>query len=47
VTEWADYLQLDWNVLGAHMRNKVVVDGRSSLDRTAMEGAGFRFLTVP
>ena len=47
VTEWADYLQLDWNVLGGQMRNRVVVDGRSALDRTAMEGAGFRFLTVP
>ncbi len=47
VTEWADYLRLDWPALGSRMRNRVVIDGRSSLDRTAMEGAGFRFLTVP
>jgi UDPglucose 6-dehydrogenase len=47
VTEWAEYLALDWTQLAGRMRTRVVVDGRSSLDRTAMEGAGFRFLTVP
>ena len=47
VTEWAEYLNLDWLALGARMRNKVVIDGRSSLDRATMENAGFRFLTVP
>lgn len=47
VTEWAHYLSLDWSALASRMRNRVVVDGRSSLDRAAMERAGFRFLTVP
>lgn len=47
VTEWNDYIRLDWATLGARMRSRVVVDGRSSLERAAMEGAGFRFLTVP
>ncbi|HNY41527.1 MAG TPA: nucleotide sugar dehydrogenase, partial [Bryobacteraceae bacterium] len=47
VTEWAEYLQLDWAKQAPRMRNRVVVDGRSSLDRAAMEDAGFRFLTVP
>jgi UDPglucose 6-dehydrogenase len=47
VTEWSEYLKLDWVGLGARMRNRVVVDGRSSLDRAGMERVGFRFLTVP
>jgi len=47
VTEWAEYLRLDWPSLAMRMRNRVVVDGRSSLDRPVMESAGFRFLTVP
>jgi UDPglucose 6-dehydrogenase len=47
VTEWAEYLKLDWAELGGKMRTKVVIDGRSSIDRSVMERAGFRFLTVP
>jgi UDPglucose 6-dehydrogenase len=47
VTEWTEYLDLDWEELQKKMRSPVLIDGRSFLDRRAMEEAGYRFLTLP
>lgn len=47
VTDWQEYLELDWDALREVMRTPVVVDGRSFLDRDGMAGAGFRMLSVP
>jgi UDPglucose 6-dehydrogenase len=47
VTEWQQYLELDWPGLRAKMRHAVVVDGRSFLDRAELAQAGFTVLTVP
>ncbi len=47
VTDWQEYLELDWAGLRAGMRNAVVVDGRSFLDREDLAHEGYRVLTVP
>jgi UDPglucose 6-dehydrogenase len=47
VTEWKQYLALDWAGLRYHMRVPVLIDGRNVLDRSAMEAAGYRYLRIP
>ena len=47
VTEWKQYLALDWAALRPNMRVPVIVDGRNVLDRTALEAAGYRYLRIP
>jgi UDPglucose 6-dehydrogenase len=46
VTEWADYLQLDWDSLGQRMRTKLVLDGRYALDRDRLGKLGFRYIAM-
>jgi UDPglucose 6-dehydrogenase len=41
VTEWPELRELDWAQAGAHMRNKLLVDGRNMLDPAAMRALGF------
>jgi UDPglucose 6-dehydrogenase len=47
VTEWKQYLALDWAGLRLRMRVPVLIDGRNVLDRSAMEAAGYRYLRIP
>jgi UDPglucose 6-dehydrogenase len=47
VTEWKQYLALDWAGLRSHMRAPVLIDGRNVLDRNSMEAAGYRYLRIP
>ena len=47
VTEWQEYLELDWAALSGKMRTPLIIDGRSFLDRKAMETAGFRYVSLP
>jgi UDPglucose 6-dehydrogenase len=47
ITEWREYLALDWAALRARMQGAVVVDGRNALDRTALEAAGYTYLRIP
>lgn len=47
VTDWQQYLELDWAALLPRMRHPVVVDGRSFLDRDELTRAGYRVLLVP
>jgi len=44
VTEWAEYIQLDWDNLGRRMRQKLVLDGRYALDRDRLVKLGFRYI---
>ncbi|MBI3681894.1 MAG: UDP-glucose/GDP-mannose dehydrogenase family protein [Acidobacteria bacterium] len=46
VTEWPQYLELDWESLRGSMRGAVVLDGRGVLDRKRMEKSGYRFLSM-
>ena len=44
ITEWAEYVQLDWDGLGERMRQKLVLDGRYALDREKLARLGFRYI---
>jgi len=47
VTEWKQYLALDWAGLRSRMRAPVLVDGRNVFNRAEMEAAGYRYLRIP
>jgi UDPglucose 6-dehydrogenase len=40
VTEWPQFLGLDWKAVAAAMSGSVVIDGRNALDGAAITGAG-------
>jgi UDPglucose 6-dehydrogenase len=46
VTEWQQYLELDWEALAGRMRSRIVLDGRNALDRTRLMRFGFRYLGI-
>jgi UDPglucose 6-dehydrogenase len=43
VTEWPEFLELDWKAAGATMRRRVIVDGRNVLSAERLTAAGFAF----
>ena len=43
VTEWDEFVGLDWKAVAAAMRGTVLVDGRNALDRAAVEAAGLTY----
>src|ERR687889_140790 len=40
VTEWAQFVELDWEAVAARMAGTLVLDGRNALDREAITAAG-------
>lgn len=46
VTEWQEFLKLDYSKMATVMTNPVIIDGRNFLDRKAIEAAGFRYLGI-
>ncbi len=40
VTEWREFLELDWGAVAQRMSGKLVVDGRNALDPAAIRAAG-------
>jgi UDPglucose 6-dehydrogenase len=46
VTEWPEYLQLDWDRARQVMRRPVLVDGRNCLDPVAIARLGFRYHAI-
>ena len=46
VTEWQQYLQLDWADLATRMRTPLVLDGRHFLNREELRQAGLQYLFV-
>ena len=40
VTEWSEFLEIDWATAGKAMRGNVVVDGRNHLDGEELRGLG-------
>jgi len=40
VTEWSEFLKLDWSRLAEAMSGELVIDGRNALDPDAVRGAG-------
>jgi UDPglucose 6-dehydrogenase len=44
VTEWQEFLKLDYEKMAKLMLNRLVIDGRNFLDRQALEEAGLRYV---
>ena len=43
VTEWAEFLDIDWDAARAVVGGAVVIDGRNALDPAVVTAAGFRY----
>jgi UDPglucose 6-dehydrogenase len=43
VTEWPEFLELDWRLVAERMRGRVVIDGRNALDADAVRAAGLTY----
>ncbi|MGH2850665.1 MAG: UDP-glucose dehydrogenase family protein, partial [Solirubrobacteraceae bacterium] len=43
VTEWPEFLELDWEAVAGAMSGTLVIDGRNVLDRAAIEAAGLTY----
>lgn len=46
VTEWQEFLKLDYAKMAQLMNNPVIIDGRNFLERKALETAGFRYVGI-
>ncbi len=46
VTEWKEFLQVDWIGIHKIMRHRVIIDGRNFLPRSVLEDAGFTYKRV-
>ena len=46
LTEWEEFLAVDWAELRHRMRGNVLLDGRYAWERGAVECAGLRYLTL-
>jgi UDPglucose 6-dehydrogenase len=46
VTEWPEYVDLDWEKIATQMNTPVVLDGRNHLDRARLTKAGFRYVSL-
>jgi UDPglucose 6-dehydrogenase len=43
VTEWSEFIELDWKQVAAAMRGSLVIDGRNALDADAVRAAGLTY----
>ena len=43
VTEWPEFIELDWQAVAQAMRGTLVIDGRNALDPQAIRGAGLTY----
>ena len=46
VTDWQEFLKLDYAKMAKLMNNPVVIDGRNFLDRSALESLGFHYVGI-
>ena len=46
ITEWPQYLELNWEALASVMRTPILMDARHALDRARVGRAGFRYLSL-
>lgn len=45
-TEWPQFATLDWPTLAPRMKARLLIDGRRIVDRSVVEAAGFRLVTL-
>jgi UDPglucose 6-dehydrogenase len=43
VTEWPEFVELDWGAAGATMRRRILIDGRNVLSGERLAAAGFAY----
>ncbi|MBP0012948.1 MAG: UDP-glucose/GDP-mannose dehydrogenase family protein [Roseofilum sp. SBFL] len=46
VTDWQQFLNLDYGKMAQKMAHPVMIDGRNFLDRKTLEAAGFRYVGI-
>jgi UDPglucose 6-dehydrogenase len=46
VTEWHEYLELNWESMAERMKSRILLDGRNVLDRAKLARNGFRVVTL-
>ncbi len=46
ITEWPEYRELAWDAVAPTMQTPVVLDGRNFLDRSRLEAAGLRYISL-
>ncbi|PIN85528.1 MAG: UDP-glucose 6-dehydrogenase [Candidatus Diapherotrites archaeon CG11_big_fil_rev_8_21_14_0_20_37_9] len=46
VTEWNEFLELDFAKIGAEMNSKIIVDGRNAYDREKLVAMGFKYIGI-
>ncbi|MDJ0575567.1 MAG: UDP-glucose/GDP-mannose dehydrogenase family protein [Xenococcaceae cyanobacterium MO_234.B1] len=46
VTDWKEFLKLDYSKMAKLMTHPVIIDGRNFLDREALEAVGLRYLGI-
>jgi UDPglucose 6-dehydrogenase len=46
VTDWQEFLKLDYSKMAKLMNNPVAIDGRNFLDRESLEKAGFHYVGI-
>ena len=46
ITEWQEFLKLDYTLMSKLMVNPVIIDGRNFLDKHTLENAGFRYIGI-
>ena len=46
VTEWHEYLELNWEAMAERMKSRIMLDGRNVLDRAKLARNGFRVVTL-
>jgi UDPglucose 6-dehydrogenase len=43
VTEWPEFIELDWKEVARTMRGSLLIDGRNALDGDAVRAAGLTY----
>jgi len=46
ITEWPEYVQMDWGRVASAVRRPIVVDGRNALDAQHLAGLGFNYMGI-
>ena len=46
VTDWQEFLKLDFNIIKKSLKTPLIIDGRNFLDRDAIEQADIRYVGI-
>ncbi len=46
VTDWNEFLELDFEKIGKEMNSKIIVDGRNVYDKEKLKSLGFKYLGI-